>query len=109
MIIVIIESINIQDVEKLGKQLGFTSEGRNFHNVSLGQGQEIIAEQAMEISANEGHWVILQNIHLVTRWLPTLEKKMEQLSENPHNDYRLFVSAEPSADPHASVIPQVFS
>ncbi|XP_076548684.1 dynein beta chain, ciliary isoform X2 [Osmia lignaria lignaria] len=96
----------LKDVEKLGKQLGFTFEGRNFHNVSLGQGQEPVAEEAMEISANEGHWVILQNIHLVKRWLPTLEKKMEQLFENPHENYRLFISAEPSPDPHESLIPQ---
>ncbi|XP_076625371.1 dynein beta chain, ciliary [Colletes latitarsis] len=96
----------LKDVESLGKQLGFTSEDRNFHNVSLGQGQEVLAEAAMSISADEGHWVILQNIHLVRKWLPTLEKKMEQLSENPHDDYRLFVSAEPSSDPHESIIPQ---
>ncbi|XP_033307447.1 dynein heavy chain 17, axonemal-like [Bombus bifarius] len=96
----------LKDVEKLGMQLGFTFGGRNFHNVSLGQGQEPIAEEAIELSANEGHWVILQNVHLVRKWLPTLEKKMEQCSENPHDDYRLFISAEPSPDPHESIIPQ---
>ncbi|XP_078035559.1 dynein beta chain, ciliary-like isoform X9 [Augochlora pura] len=96
----------LKDVEKLGKQLGFTFEGRNFHNVSLGQGQEPVAEEAMTISANEGHWVILQNVHLVKKWLPTLEKRMEQLAENPHDDYRLFISAEPSPDPRESLIPQ---
>ncbi|XP_048269614.1 dynein axonemal heavy chain 17-like [Bombus terrestris] len=31
---------------------------------------------------------------------------MEQCSENPHDDYRLFISAEPSPDPHESIIPQ---
>ncbi|CAK9799022.1 Dynein beta chain, ciliary [Anthophora plagiata] len=96
----------LKDVEKLGMQLGFTFGGRNFHNVSLGQGQEPIAEQVIEISANEGHWVILQNVHLVKKWLPTLEKKMEQFSENPDENYRLFISAEPSPDPHESIIPQ---
>ncbi|XP_073968276.1 dynein axonemal heavy chain 9-like [Bombus fervidus] len=96
----------LKDVEKLGMQLGFTFGGRNFHNVSLGQGQEPIAEEAIELSANEGHWVILQNVHLVRKWLPTLEKKMEQCSENPHDDYQLFISAEPSPDPHESIIPQ---
>ncbi|XP_015433748.1 PREDICTED: dynein beta chain, ciliary-like [Dufourea novaeangliae] len=96
----------LKDVEKLGKQLNFTFEGRNFHNVSLGQGQEPIAEEAMIISANEGHWVILQNVHLVKKWLPILEKRMEQLSESPHEDYRLFISAEPSPDPRESIIPQ---
>ena len=73
----------------------------------MGQGQEPVAESAMDLAASEGHWVILQNIHLVKSWLVSLEKKMEQLSENPHQDYRLFVSAEPSADPHESIIPQV--
>ncbi|XP_031370134.1 dynein beta chain, ciliary-like isoform X1 [Apis dorsata] len=100
------KTIKIQDVENLGIQLGFTFGGRNFHNVSLGQGQEPIAEEALELSAHEGHWVILQNIHLVKKWLPDLEKKMEQCAESPHDDYRLFISAEPSADPHESIIPQ---
>lgn len=61
----------------------------------------------MDFAATEGHWVILQNVHLVKNWLSSLEKKLEQLSEDPHDDYRLFISAEPSADPHESIIPQV--
>lgn len=28
--------------------------------MSLGQGQEVVAEHAMEVAAAEGHWVILQ-------------------------------------------------
>lgn len=43
-----------------GKKLGYTFNNRNFHNVSLGQGQEIVAEQALDLAATEGHWVILQ-------------------------------------------------
>ena len=50
----------LKDVEALGKKLGFTFDNKNFHNVSLGQGQEIVAEQSMELAAKEGHWVILQ-------------------------------------------------
>ncbi|XP_018058898.1 PREDICTED: dynein heavy chain 9, axonemal [Atta colombica] len=96
----------LKDVEKLGKQLGFTFDAQNFHNISLGQGQEPIAEEMIEVSARKGHWVILQNIHLVKNWLPNLEKKIEQLSEESHKDYRLYVSAEPSPDPHTSIIPQ---
>ena len=87
--------------------MGFTFDGRNFHNVSLGQGQETVAEEAMDVAAAEGHWVILQNVHLVKSWLPTLEKKMEQIAENPHPDLRLYISAEADPDPHSSVIPQV--
>lgn len=62
----------------------------------------------MDLAAVQGHWVILQNVHLVKSWLTSLEKKLEQLSEDPHDDYRLFISAEPSADPHESIIPQVY-
>ncbi|KAK9886617.1 hypothetical protein WA026_017539 [Henosepilachna vigintioctopunctata] len=93
-------------VEVLGKKLGFTHRKGNFHSVSLGQGQEIVAETSLDLASAAGHWVILENIHLVTRWLPVLEKKMEQISEKSHEDFRLFLSAEPSADPLASVIPQ---
>ena len=50
----------LKEVEALGKKLGFTGDNRNFHNISLGQGQEIVAEQAMDLAAKEGHWVVLQ-------------------------------------------------
>jgi dynein heavy chain len=52
----------LKEVEALGKKLGITSDNRNFHNISLGQGQEIVAEQAMDLAAKEGHWVVLQVI-----------------------------------------------
>merc|ERR1719334_2177226 len=96
----------LKDVEALGKKLGFTEDNRNFHNISLGQGQEIVAEQAMELAAKEGHWVVLQNIHLVAKWLPKLEKKIEEYTENSHENYRLFVSAEPAGTPESHIIPQ---
>lgn len=50
----------LKDVEQLGKKLGFTIDNKNFHNVSLGQGQEVVAENALDVAAKEGHWVILQ-------------------------------------------------
>ena len=52
----------LKDVEKLGKKIGFTMDKRNFHNISLGQGQEVVAEQAMDLAAKEGHWVVLEVI-----------------------------------------------
>uniref|UniRef100_A0A7N6A444 Dynein heavy chain 9, axonemal n=1 Tax=Anabas testudineus TaxID=64144 RepID=A0A7N6A444_ANATE len=89
-----------------GKKLGYTFDNKNFHNVSLGQGQEIIAEQALELAAKNGHWVILQNIHLVARWLGTLEKLLELHAEGSHENFRVFVSAEPSSTPEGHIIPQ---
>ncbi|XP_076856222.1 dynein axonemal heavy chain 9 [Brachyhypopomus gauderio] len=96
----------LKDVEKHGRKLGYTFDNGNFHNVSLGQGQEVVAEQALDLAAREGHWVILQNIHLVAKWLSTLEKKLEQHSNGSHRDFRVFVSAEPSSSPEGHIIPQ---
>lgn len=50
----------LKDVEKIGKKMKFSGDFGNFHNVSLGQGQEIVAENAIETAARLGHWVILQ-------------------------------------------------
>ncbi|XP_064890245.1 dynein axonemal heavy chain 17 isoform X3 [Columba livia] len=96
----------LKDLEVLGKKLNFTIENGKIHNVSLGQGQEVVAERALETAALQGHWVILQNIHLVARWLGRLEKLVEQYSEGSHADYRVFMSAEPAPTPEAHIIPQ---
>ncbi|XP_017966124.2 dynein beta chain, ciliary-like, partial [Drosophila navojoa] len=96
----------LKDVEKIGKVLGYSFDHENFHSVSLGQGQEIIAEKAIEIASQQGHWVILQNIHLVARWLSSLEKKIEASLINVNPKYRLFLSAEPAADPLNHILPQ---
>lgn len=50
----------LKDVEALGKKLGFTTDNGKFHNVSLGQGQEVVAENALDVASKEGHWVVLQ-------------------------------------------------
>lgn len=40
--------------------MGFTFDNGKFHSVSLGQGQEVVAEAALDQAAVKGHWVILQ-------------------------------------------------
>lgn len=47
-----------------------------------------------------------QNIHLVARWLSTLDKKVERYSTGSHEDYRVFISAEPAPSPESHIIPQ---
>ena len=95
----------LKDVEVLGRTLGYTASNKNFHNISLGQGQEKVAEEAMERASKHGHWVVLQNIHLVKVWLPRLEKKIEEQMEEAHKDYRLFLSADPAPTPASHIIP----
>ncbi|CAF0866110.1 unnamed protein product, partial [Didymodactylos carnosus] len=96
----------LKEVETLGRKLGYTSQGGKFHNISLGQGQEVVADNALEVSAKEGHWLVLQNIHLVARWLPLLERRLERLLETAQENFRIFMSAEPSADASTHVVPQ---
>jgi len=93
----------VLQVEELGRKLGYTADNGNYHQVSLGQGQEVVAEQALNVSSKEGHWVILENIHLVSRWLSTLEKKMEECAADGHENFRFFLTAEPASS-HASHI-----
>lgn len=63
----------------------------------------------MDIAGENGHWVILQNVHLVQKWLPTLERMMEIVTETAHNNFKLFISAEASSNPRLCVIPQVIT
>lgn len=95
----------VKEVEAFGKTLKVSDDLGNFHNVSLGQGQEVIAEQKLDIAYKKGGWVMLENIHLVAKWLPILEKKLENLSNGAHPDFRVFLSAEPAGDPMYHIIP----
>lgn len=49
---------------------------------------------------------VLQNIHLVAKWLGTLEKLLEKFSQGSHRDYRVFMSAEAAPSPQEHIIPQ---
>ncbi|GAB6022905.1 Dynein heavy chain 9, axonemal [Chamberlinius hualienensis] len=96
----------LKDVEELGSRFEFTYELKNFYCVSLGQGQETNAEQALFKAATDGHWVILQNIHLVKTWLPTLETLLEEAGEIGHPNFRVFLTAEPAKTVSSHIIPQ---
>jgi hypothetical protein len=74
-----------------------------FNSFHFFLGQDVVAERALDNGSRDGHWVVLQNIHLVARWLPQLEKKLEQTAEVASEDFRVFLSAEPAPDPEAHV------
>ena len=58
----------VKPVEEYGKTLGMSADLGKFSNVSLGQGQEPVAERAVESGHRSGNWVFLQNIHLTPNW-----------------------------------------
>lgn len=96
----------VKQIEALGKKLGFSEENSKFANIALGRGQEKRAEEELDRAFKHGGWVVLQNIHLMQKWLPTLERKLEKLSSGSHKDFRVYLSAEPHPLPLTEVIPQ---
>ncbi len=83
------------DIKKLGEHFGFVSP-QKLHIVSLGQGQGPKALHAIKTAALMGHWALLQNCHLLIEWVTELEGHMNSLDAEPHKDFRLWLTTEPS-------------
>ena len=86
----------VQDVEALARNQGMDP-AKMLHTIALGQGQDVIAMNKLEIGHKEGHWVMLQNIHLMPIFLIALEDKLDAYAaEGSNPGFRLFVSSDPS-------------
>uniref|UniRef100_A0A0G4IFQ9 AAA+ ATPase domain-containing protein n=1 Tax=Chromera velia CCMP2878 TaxID=1169474 RepID=A0A0G4IFQ9_9ALVE len=83
------------DVQKLGDSKGFS--GNKFKFLALGQGMGAAAAAFIEQGSQRGYWVMLQNCHLLTSWLKTLEKILEGL-QKPHTDFRLWLTTLPTPE-----------
>lgn len=56
-----------------------------------------IATKLIQEGMVGGHWVFLANCHLMTTWLPALDKIVEGMEgKKPHADFRLWLSSSPS-------------
>ena len=85
----------VHSVEVIAKRNGMYES--RLHRVALGEGQDVVAMSRLEAGHKEGHWVVLENIHLMPRWNAELEKKLDEFAaEGSHPDFRVFLSAEPS-------------
>jgi dynein heavy chain len=85
-------------VEAAADKRGLLSQGK-FLNVSLGQGQEQLAVKAIQTAVRDGCWVMLQNVHLMPKWLHVLDNLIEDMNPDKVNKhFQLFLSAEPSQD-----------
>ena len=89
-------------VEALHRKLGRLDPESAVNNpimsVSLGQGQEPVANRAIATAHKSGGWVALQNIHLTPGFCKKdLEPTLDKIADGAHPEFRLFLSAEPSA------------
>ncbi|XP_071781183.2 cytoplasmic dynein 2 heavy chain 1 [Centroberyx gerrardi] len=64
----------------------------NYHEISMGQGQADVALATLRECSRNGDWLCLKNLHLVTAWLPLLEKELNVLQ--PKAGFRLWLTAE---------------
>ncbi len=81
-------------IQQVGKSLGFHDDRIQY--LSLGQGQGTLAENMIKEGSHMGHWVILQNCHLLISWMKKLEKWLELLLRSPHPEFRLWLTTEPA-------------
>ncbi|NWI34931.1 DYH10 protein, partial [Sula dactylatra] len=83
----------VSDLMKLADRTGFGGDRLKF--LAMGQGQEKIALQMLENAVDHGEWLMLQNCHLLVRWLISLEKALEKITK-PHPDFRLWLTTDPA-------------
>jgi dynein heavy chain len=86
----------MNDLDATAEENGFVS-GDTYHQVAMGQGQDVIAMRNLEMAHRQGHWVALNNVHLMPRWLIELEKKLDEFAlEGSNKKFRLFLSSDAS-------------
>lgn len=80
--------------------------------VAMGMSETDRATEIVLEAASKGHWVCLKNVHLVTSWLTSLDRLLEELARNIehkeggglHPDFRLWMTAEPVASIPTSLL-----
>lgn len=70
--------------------------GKKLSDISLGQGQGPRAERLLREGMENGMWVLLQNCHLATSWMPSLERLVENFAPGIHPSFRMWLTSMPN-------------
>ena len=65
-----------------------------YFEIAMGGGQQTKALKMLHDCAENGDWLCLKNLHLLTSWLPHLEKEISSL-KNINPQFRLWLTTEP--------------
>ncbi|PNF38486.1 hypothetical protein B7P43_G03954, partial [Cryptotermes secundus] len=65
---------------------------QHYYEMAMSQDQVTAALDYLHAAARQGDWLCLKNLHLMTYWLPALEKEFKSLQ--PHENFRLWLTAE---------------
>lgn len=95
-----------KDIRELAGKNNKTIADGTLIEISMGQGQEDRANKALVQAAQDGNWVVLNNIHLMTVWTKQLELKLDEICPTAHEEFRCYLSSEPPALPTMQTIPE---
>lgn len=67
--------------------------------IAMGTDETEKAAESLVQAARNGQWICLKNVHLVSSWLPALDRLMNELQREEdgglHTNFRLWMTAEP--------------
>eukprot|EP00818_Percolomonas_sp_WS_P004801 CAMPEP_0117449454 /NCGR_PEP_ID=MMETSP0759-20121206/7954_1 /TAXON_ID=63605 /ORGANISM="Percolomonas cosmopolitus, Strain WS" /LENGTH=4456 /DNA_ID=CAMNT_0005241931 /DNA_START=311 /DNA_END=13681 /DNA_ORIENTATION=- len=82
------------DIIKLAEKLN-----KRYKSISLGQGQGKKALDMLDKGMSKGHWVVLQNCHLLVKWMKNVEKILNSMEKDKvHKEFRLWLTTEVSPE-----------
>jgi hypothetical protein len=102
----ITHSINIQDIitEFLTKKVSTSSSLKPWF-FSMGKGVEEDVEDRLMRAAQNGDWLILENLHLVPDWLPIFEEKLSKFKGSELNQrFRIWLTSSPVKNFPSSIL-----
>lgn len=102
----ITHSVNIYDLVNDFNQQRMSGGGASkLQHFSLGKGLEEMVEEKMAKAAQNGDWILLENLHLVEDWLPVFEEKMSKWKGSELNTkFRMWITCVPVDNFPASIL-----
>lgn len=99
-------SVNILDiVTEFHQRKISASSSLKLQHFSLGKGLEEVVEEKMAKAAQNGDWIILENLHLVEDWLPVFEEKISKWKGAELNPrFRVWITCVPANNFPANIL-----